>query len=188
LLAGSFFVCGYTSNGLIGTHLIPHAVEHGFSEVTAAGAVALMGTMNIVGTLASGWLTDRFDNRRLLAAYYGFRALSIAALPFVLEVPQLLLFAVVYGLDWIATVPPTANLTARRFGRASLGSIYGWIFCSHMIGAALAAWLGGVFRDVLGDYHAIFLSAALLGFVAVALSLRISTGGAAQVVESPAAA
>jgi MFS family permease len=188
LLAGSFFVCGYTSNGLIGTHLIPHAVEHGFSEVTAAGAVALMGTMNIVGTLASGWLTDRFDNRRLLAAYYGFRALSIAALPFVLEVPQLLLFAVVYGLDWIATVPPTANLTARRFGRASLGSIYGWIFCSHMIGAALAAWLGGVFRDVLGDYHAIFLSAALLGFVAVALSLRISTGGAARAVETPAAA
>lgn len=183
LLAGSFFVCGYTSNGLIGTHLIPHAVEHGFSEVTAAGAVALMGTMNIVGTLASGWLTDRFDNRRLLAAYYGFRALSIAALPFVLEVPQLLLFAVVYGLDWIATVPPTANLTARRFGRASLGSIYGWIFCSHMIGAALAAWLGGVFRDVLGDYHAIFLSAALLGFVAVALSLRISTGGATRAVE-----
>jgi predicted MFS family arabinose efflux permease len=121
LLAGSFFICGYTSNGLIGTHLIPHAVEHGFTEVTAAGAVALMGTMNIVGTLASGWLTDRFDNRRLLAAYYGFRALSIGALPFILEVPQLLLFAVVYGLDWIATVPPTANLTARLFGRASLG-------------------------------------------------------------------
>jgi MFS family permease len=188
LLAGSFFICGYTSNGLIGTHLIPHAVEHGFTEVTAAGAVALMGTMNIVGTLASGWLTDRFDNRRLLAAYYGFRALSIGALPFILEVPQLLLFAVVYGLDWIATVPPTANLTARLFGRASLGTIYGWIFCSHMIGAALAAWLGGLFRDVLGDYHAIFLSATLLGFVAVALSLRISTGGATRAVETAAAA
>lgn len=179
LLAGSFFICGYTSNGLIGTHLIPHAVEHGFSEITAAGAVALMGTMNIVGTMASGWLTDRYDNRRLLAAYYGFRALSIAALPFVLEVPQLLLFAVVYGLDWIATVPPTVNLAARRFGRASLGTIYGWIFCSHMVGAALAAWLGGVFRDALGDYHAIFVSAALVGFVAVGLSLRISTAGAA---------
>ena len=88
-----------------------------------------MGTMNIVGTLASGWLTDRYDNRRLLAAYYGFRALSIAALPLILDVPQLFLFAIVYGLDWIATVPPTANLTARIFGRGSLGTIYGWIFC-----------------------------------------------------------
>jgi MFS family permease len=177
LLAGSFFICGYTSNGLIGTHLIPHAVEHGFTEVTAAGAVALMGTMNIVGTMASGWLTDRYDNRRLLAAYYGFRALSIAALPFILEVPQLFLFAVVYGLDWIATVPPTANLTARIFGRGSLGTIYGWIFFSHMVGAALAAFLGGLFRDVYGDYHAIFISAALIGFVAVLFASRISQGG-----------
>src|SRR5688500_1906814 len=122
LLAGSFFICGYTSNGLIGTHLIPHAVEHGFTEVTAAGAVALMGTMNIVGTLASGWLTDRYDNRRLLGFYYGFRALSIAFLPFILEVPWLMVFAVVYGLDWIATVPPTANLTAKLYGRGSLRS------------------------------------------------------------------
>jgi MFS family permease len=177
LLAGSFFICGYTSNGLIGTHLIPHAVEHGFTEVTAASAVALMGTMNIVGTMASGWLTDRYDNRRLLAAYYGFRALSIAALPFILEVPQLFLFAVVYGLDWIATVPPTANLTARIFGRGSLGTIYGWIFFSHMVGAALAAFLGGLFRDVYGDYHAIFISAALIGFVAVLFASRISQGG-----------
>src|SRR2546423_14963340 len=93
LLAGSFFVCGYTSNGLIGTHLIPHAVEHGFTEVTAASAVALMGAMNVVGTLTSGWLTDRFDNRKLLAGYYGFRALSIAALPFIVEVRWLLAFA-----------------------------------------------------------------------------------------------
>lgn len=176
LLAGSFFICGYTSNGLIGTHLIPHAVEHGFTEVAAAGAVALMGTMNIVGTLASGWLTDRFDNRKLLAAYYGFRAISIGALPFIIEFPQLLLFAIVYGLDWIATVPPTANLTAKIYGRGSLGTIYGWIFFSHMVGAALAAFLGGFFHDVLGDYHAIFISATLIGLIAVLLSLRISTG------------
>lgn len=142
LLAGSFFICGYTTNGLIGTHLIPHAVEHRFTEVTAANAVALMGAMNVVGTLLSGWLTDRFDNRRLLATYYTFRALSIAALPLVLEVPQLFLFAVVYGLDWIATVPPTANLTAAIYGRASVGTLYGWIFFSHMVGAALAAYAG----------------------------------------------
>jgi MFS family permease len=174
LLAGSFFICGYTSNGLIGTHLIPHAVEHGFTEVTAASALALMGTMNVVGTLASGWLSDRFDNRKLLAAYYGFRALSLVALPFILDIPQLFLFAIVYGLDWIATVPPTANLTARIYGRASLGTLYGWIFFSHMVGAAIAAYIGGFFREVLGDYHLVFISAALMGFVAVSLSLSIS--------------
>ena len=188
LLAGSFFICGYTSNGLIGTHLIPHAVEHGFTEVTAASAVALMGTMNILGTMASGWLTDRYDNRRLLAAYYGFRALSIASLPFILEIPQLFLFAIVYGLDWIATVPPTANLTARIFGRGSLGTIYGWIFCSHMVGAALAAFLGGLFRDVYGDYHAIFISAALIGFVAVLLASRISEDGVGRPTDELAVA
>jgi MFS family permease len=189
LLAGSFFICGYTSNGLIGTHLIPHAVEHGFTEVTAAGAVALMGTMNIFGTLASGWLTDRYDNRRLLAMYYGFRALSIAALPFILEVPWLMVFAVVYGLDWIATVPPTANLTARIYGRGSLGTIYGWIFCSHMVGAAVAAYLGGFFSDLLGDYHMVFMSAAILGFIAVALTQRISIPGVGRTgAEAPAPA
>ena len=177
LLAGSFFVCGYTSNGLIGTHLIPHAVEHGFTEMAAAGAVGLMGMMNVAGTLASGWLTDRYDNRRLLAAYYGFRAVAIFFLPFIVEVPGLLVFAVIYGLDWIATVPPTANLAAIRFGRASVGTIYGWIFCSHMVGAALAAFLGGWFRDQFGDYSVVFMSAAALGFIAAALSLRISLTG-----------
>lgn len=173
LLAASFFVCGWTTNGLIGTHLIPHAVEHGFSQVTAAGAVALMGMMNVVGTLASGWLTDRFDNRKLLATYYAFRSLSIAALPFLVDVPVFLLFAVVYGLDWIATVPPTANLVARHWGRASVGTIYGWIFFGHMVGAALAAYAGGVMRDAFGDYTLAFISAAALGFIAVAFSLAI---------------
>ena len=175
LLALSFFVCGYTTNGLIGTHLLPHTVEHGFIEVETAAALSLMGLMNIVGTLASGWLTDRYDNRKLLATYYGLRALSLVALPFIVEIRDLYLFALVYGLDWVATVPPTVNLTARRFGRGSLGSIYGWIFCSHMIGAGIAAQAGGIFRDSLGDYHLIFLSAAVFGFIAAALSLSIST-------------
>lgn len=174
LLAGSFFVCGYTSNGLIGTHLIPHAVEHGFTEVTAANTLALLGSLNIVGTLASGWLTDRYDPRKLLAAYYGFRALSLLALPFIYELQWLLVFAVVYGLDWIATVPPTVNLTAARFGRASVGTLYGWIWFSHMIGAAIAAYAGGFFRVLLGDYHLMFISAAVMGFIAVSLALRIS--------------
>jgi len=179
LLAGSFFVCGYTSNGLIGTHLIPHAVEHGFTEVTAASALALLGALNIVGTLASGWLTDRYDNRRLLAAYYGFRALSLLALPIVYELQGLIIFAVVYGLDWIATVPPTVNLTATIFGRASVGTLYGWIWFSHMVGAALAAYAGGFFRVLLGDYHLMFVSAAVMGFIAVALVSRIPQSGRA---------
>ena len=173
LLAASFFVCGYTSTGLIGVHFIPHAVEHGFGEVTAAGALGVMGMMNVVGTLTSGWLTDRYDNRRLLGAYYGFRALSLLFLPWIIDVPPLLVFAVVFGLDYIATVPPTANLTAQIYGRASVGTLFGWIFFAHMVGAGLAAYLGGVAHDVLGDYTLAFLSAAVVGFVAVGLSLGI---------------
>ena len=177
LLAMSFFVCGYTSNGLIGTHLIPHAVEHGFTEVAAAGALALLGAFNIVGTLASGWLTDRYDNRKLLAAYYGFRAMSLFALPLIYDMRGLLLFAVVYGVDWIATVPPTVNLTATIFGRASVGTLYGWIWFSHMVGAAIAAYAGGFFRVLLGDYHLMFVSAGILGFIAVTLVSRIPESG-----------
>jgi len=186
LLALSFFVCGYTTNGLIGTHLLPHTVEHGFVEVETAAALSLMGFMNIFGTLASGWATDRYDNRKLLAIYYGLRAISLLALPFIVETRDLYLFAFIYGLDWVATVPPTVNLTARRFGRASLGTIYGWIFCSHMIGAGIAAQAGGIFRDLLGDYHLIFISAAVLGLVASGLALSISTRRAAQLASQPA--
>ena len=186
LLAGSFFVCGYTSNGLIGTHLISHAIEHGFTPATAAGAVGVMGMMNVFGTLASGWATDRFDNRKLLAAYYGFRALSITWLPAIDATGWLFLFAIVYGLDWIATVPPTTNLTAKLFGRKNLGQIYGWIFFSHMLGAALAAWLGGAMHDWLGDYTAVFLSAGLMGFIAAGMTLRLSSAaGAARGTITP---
>lgn len=174
LLAGSFFVCGYTTNGLIGTHLLPHTLEHGFVESDIAWALGIMGLMNIFGTLASGWLSDRFDNRKLLATYYGFRAISLAALPFILEMQGMFIFAIIYGLDWVATVPPTVNLTGHRFGRASLGTLYGWIFCSHMIGAGLASYAGGLFRDVLGDYHLIFISAAIMGIIASGLSLSLS--------------
>lgn len=174
LLAGSFFVCGYTTNGLIGTHLLPHTIEHGFDPAATAGALGLMGMMNVVGTLASGWLSDRYDNRKLLATYYGFRALSLCALPFIIDMRGLALFAIVYGLDWVATVPATVNLTATRFGKASLGTLYGWIFCSHMIGAGIAAFAGGFFRDLMGDYHLMFLSAAVMGFIAVFLSMNIT--------------
>jgi sugar phosphate permease len=175
LLAGSFFICGYTTNGLIGTHLLPHAIDHGFDGMLVASTVSMMGIMNIVGTMASGWLSDRMDNRWLLAIYYAFRAAAIALLPFVMDMRGLLIFAVIYGLDWVATVPPTINLTAMRFGKASVGTLYGWIFFSHMVGAACAAYAGGVLRDVLGDYTMAFFSAALLGFIAAAFSVGITS-------------
>jgi predicted MFS family arabinose efflux permease len=174
-LALSFFVCGYTTNGLIGTHLLPHTIEHGFNPAMTASALGVMGMMNIIGTLASGWLSDRFDNRKLLATYYGLRAVAIVGIPFIADVPSFVVFAILYGLDWVATVPPTVNLTAMRFGRGSLGTLYGWIFCSHMVGAALAAYLGGVMREMFGDYTLAFYSAALLGFMAAAFSMSVSS-------------
>lgn len=183
LLAGSFFICGYTTNGLIGTHLLPHAIDHGFDGVMVAGTVSMMGLMNIVGTLASGWLSDRVDNRWLLALYYGFRAIAIAMLPFVINMQGLLIFAVIYGLDWVATVPPTINLTAARFGKASVGPLFGWIFFSHMVGAALAAYLGGLMRDALGDYTLAFFSAAMLGLIAAAFSVGITSARQLRVTE-----
>ncbi len=166
LLAGSFFVCGYTGSGLLSTHMIPHTLEHGFSEATAATTVAVMGVMNIAGTLLSGYFTDRYDNRRLLAIYYGFRGLALSSLPFIAEAPYLLVFAVVYGLDSAATVPPTANLAARIFGKGSLGTVYGWIFFVHMIGASIATFMAGLLREMLGDYQIAFMSAAFFGILA----------------------
>lgn len=174
LLAGTFFVCGLTTNGLIGTHLIPHAVEHGFTESVAAGALALVGAFNIVGTICSGFLTDRFNPRRLLAVYYAFRAASLVLLPAVTDDLGLLLFAIVFGLDYIATVPPTVALTADRFGRASVATVYGWISFSHMVGAAVASYGGGLARVWFGDYTAAFLVAGLFAFLAAGLSLQVS--------------
>ncbi len=173
LLSTSFFICGATSNGLIGTHLIAHATEHGIPKGTAAGMLALMGTMNFIGTVASGWLTDRFNPRRLLACYYGFRGISLLFLPFVTDTMGLAAFAILFGLDYIATVPPTAALVADIFGRKNVGTVFGWVFCAHQIGAALAAWLGGLARVVTGDYGPAFLTAGILAITAAALSLRI---------------
>lgn len=187
LLAGSFFVCGYTSNGLIGTHLIPHAVEHGFTENVAAGALALIGAFNVVGTICSGYLTDRFNPRRLLAIYYAFRAASLVLLPAVSSEMGLFVFAVMFGLDYIATVPPTVALTAERFGRANLATVFGWISFTHMVGGAIASYASGVSRDFFGDYTLAFIVAAIIGFIAAALSLRISRA-AQQVEAAPVAA
>jgi sugar phosphate permease len=173
LLSGSFFICGASSNGIIGVHFVPHSIDHGIPEVTAASVLALMGAMNFVGTLGSGWLTDRYDPRKLLAVYYSLRGLSLLLLPFVTEFVGLAVFAVFFGLDYIATVPPTVALVADRFGRLNVGTVFGWVFLSHQIGAALASYLGGVSRDSFGDYTAAFLGAGILAVMAAMMALLL---------------
>ena len=174
LLAGSYFVCGFTTLGLIGTHLIPHAIDHGFPEAATASIMGLMGLMNFVGTTGAGWLSDRFDKRKLLGAIYCLRGLSLLALPFIGDIPTLGVFAVVYGLDWIATVPPTVSLCADLYGKERVGNVYGWVFLSHQVGAAAAAYAGGVAHEVLGDYGMAFFGAGLLAIIAMGLALRVS--------------
>jgi MFS family permease len=173
LLVGSYFICGYTSSGLVGTHLIPHAVEHGFSEMAAAQALGVMGATSILGAIASGWICDRFGRKGPLAWYYLFRGLSLLFLLVVWDVPSLHLFAAILGLNWFSTVPPTTTLTANIFGRHSVGELSGWIFLAHQVGAALAASLGGWIHDLTGSYAWAFISAALLAFVAAGLTLGI---------------
>ena len=167
LLAGTFFVCGATTNGLVSTHLIPAAHDHGITQVTAAGLLALIGIFDVVGTTASGWLTDRYDPRKLLVAYYGLRGLSLLALPLAFDAAHaaMLAFVVVYGLDWVATVPPTSALATSAFGR-NAGVVFAWIFTAHQFGAAAAAWGAGLIRTATGDYTLAFLGAGALGLLA----------------------
>jgi sugar phosphate permease len=145
LLAGSFFVCGATSNGLIGQHFQAHAIDHGMTEYVASTAFAVMGGLNFVGVLASGMLTDKYDPRRLLMIYYTFRGISLFFLPMLTDfgLTGLTFFAVLYGLDWIATVPPTMTLCAQLFGRRNVGTVYGFVFGAHQFGAAMAAFGAG---------------------------------------------
>jgi sugar phosphate permease len=167
LLAGSFFVCGASTNGLIGTHLIPACHDYGISEVRAAGLLAMMGIFDIVGTTASGWLTDRFSSRYLLCGYYVLRGISLLFLPTALMNQEGLgVFAVFYGLDWVATVPPTVRLTSEAFGRENTGVIYGWIGASHQLGASMAALGAGTIRTMLGDYRMAFWIASVLCLIA----------------------
>jgi MFS family permease len=178
LLAGSFFICGATTNGLIGTHFIPAGMDHGMTEVAAASLLALIGIFDIIGTIASGWLTDRFDPRRLLFAYYGLRGLSLILLPWVFDLPQfaMIAFIVFYGLDWVATVPPTVSLAGSSFGIAQAALVYGWIFAAHQLGAATAAWVAGALRTDQGDYFLAFTGAGYLSLVASGLVLGIGRG------------
>jgi sugar phosphate permease len=172
-LASTFFICGATSNGLIGQHFIAHAVDHGFTQTAAAGALALMGAFNFIGTIGSGWLTDRVDPRKLLLVYYGFRGVSLLFLPFVHDSMSIVAFSVLFGLDYIATVPPTVALCADAFGRRNVGVVYGWVFAAHMFGAALAAWVAGVVRESVGDYAAAFVAAGWIAIVAGFAALGI---------------
>ena len=173
LLMSTFFVCGYTTGGMVLTHFIPHSAEHGFSTMAAAQALGVMGAMNIVGTIASGWLCDRIGRRGPLAVYYLVRGLSFILLIYVWNVPSLHVWAAIFGLNYISTVPPTTALTANIFGRYSVGELSGWIFFAHQVGAALGAALGGWIYEWTGTYDAAFFSAAVLGFIASGLSLAI---------------
>ena len=171
-----FFVCGASTNGLIGTHLIPACMDQGIPEFTAAGLLALMGIFDLAGTTASGWLSDRVDNRVLLCWYYALRGLSLIGLPFVLGDASwgLTLFAIFYGLDWIATVPPTIRLTADTLGRDRAGIMFGWIVAAHQLGASAATLAAGVWRTWSGSYERAFLTSGALCLVAAAIVLQIS--------------
>lgn len=177
LLFGTFFVCGLTTNGLVGTHLIAFCGDFGIAPVAAAGLLSLMGLFDIVGTTASGWLTDRHDPRRLLAIYYGLRGASLVALPFIrFDATHLTVFAVVYGLDWIATVPPTVRLANEAFGEQEGPIAFGWILTGHQMGAAVAAFGAGVVRQQTGSYVAAFVVAGAMGLVAASVLLAARNG------------
>ena len=174
-LAAGFAICGATTNGLIGTHFIPSAHDHGMPETTAAGLLAVVGIFDIVGTIASGWLTDRFNPKVLLAVYYQFRGIGLLVLPLLLGSsvePSMIIFVVVYGLDWVATVPPTAAICRSVFG-ADGSVVFGWVFAAHQLGAAAAALAAGFIRDATGHYNYAWLGAAAMCTVAAVISATI---------------
>jgi predicted MFS family arabinose efflux permease len=174
LLFATFFICGATTNGLVGTHLIALCGDNGIPEVRAAGLLAMMGAFDLVGTTASGWLTDRYDPRKLLFMYYALRGLSLMWLPRSdFSFYSLSVFSVFYGLDWIATVPPTLRLTNEAFGDAAAPMVFGWIVAGHQIGAASAAMFAGSLRTLQGNYIQAFSIAGALGVVAGMLALSI---------------
>jgi MFS family permease len=167
LLFGTFFVCGLTTNGLVGTHMIAFCGDHGIPPVRAAGLLSLMGLFDLVGTTASGWLTDRHDPRRLLIVYYGLRGLSLIALPFLdFGAMSLTAFAIFYGLDWIATVPPTVRLANLAFGERDAPIVFGWVMVGHQLGAATAAYGAGLIRQISGSYAPAFMLSGVFGLVA----------------------
>jgi predicted MFS family arabinose efflux permease len=191
LIAGGYFVCGATTNGLIGTHLIPACVDHGLSEIEGAGLLAATGIFALIGGTIAGWLSGRWDNRILLCCYYGFRGLSLLYLPFAFNRPfcGLSIFSVVYGLDWIASAPPTVRLLSGAFGSESIGIMVAWITVIHQTGSASAAYLAGVLRIDFGTYSEAFFLSGLLLLAAAVMVLFIGAGRGGQEPEiAPAAA
>ncbi|MFT3907008.1 MAG: MFS transporter [Steroidobacteraceae bacterium] len=175
LLFGTFFVCGFTTNGLVGTHLIAFCGDHGITEVRAASLLAVMGVFDLVGTTLSGWLTDRFDSRKLLFVYYGLRGLALVFLPYSdFSVYALGAFTVFFGLDWVATVPPTLRLATRAFGERDAPIVFGWVVAGHQMGAASAALLAGLLRSALGSYTLAFAIAGFTGLAAAVMALLIA--------------
>ncbi|MFI7615232.1 MFS transporter [Nonomuraea terrae] len=175
LLAAGFAICGASTNGLVGTHFIPAAHDHGMAEPVAAGLLAIIGIFDIAGTVASGWLSDRIDPKLLLGVYYGLRGLSLMVLPGLFAAttePSMLIFIVFYGLDWVATVPPTVALCRRIYGPDG-AVVFGWVFGSHQVGAAIAAVGAGLTRDHLGAYDLAWYAAGALCLLAAGLSLAI---------------
>jgi MFS family permease len=184
LLFVTFAVCGFSTNGLVATHLIPFCMDHGIPEVSAAGLLAAMGVFDLIGTTVSGYLTDRYDSRILLFWYYGLRGLSLVVLPFTqFDVVSLAIFAVFYGLDWVATVPPTVALTNEAFGRKDAPVIVSWIVAGHQIGGALAALGAGETRFLTGSYLPAFLASGVACLMAALMVLRIARS---RVVVAPA--
>jgi len=176
ILFVTFWICGWSTNGLIGTHFIPAAHDHGMAQTTSASLLALIGVFDIVGTIASGWLTDRVDPRKLLFAYYLLRGISLLWVHLLLGPhvhPSLFLFVVFYGLDWVATVPPTVALCRQHFGVERSGVVFGWVFAAHMVGAGVAASFAGWIRQVDGDYLVAWITAGVLCIAASALCLLV---------------
>ncbi len=175
LLAGSFAICGFSTYGLVITHFIPYCADHGVPAVTAAGFLAAIGVFDLVGTTGSGWLTDRYDSRVLLFWYYGLRGLSLIWLPFSgFDMLSLSAFAVLFGLDFVATIPPTVALTNQVFGRRDGPVIVSWIVAAHQVGGALAAIGAGEVRSLTGSYVLAFAGSGVLCLIASLLVFRIA--------------
>lgn len=173
LLALSFGICGLTTSGLFQTHLIPHGIEHGFTEMTMAVSLGLMGAADVIGTILSGWLCDRFGKRWPLALYYVIRGLTLILLPYVESTGQLMIFSFIYGMNWLSTVPATSALTADLFGKQNVGVVFGWICFAHQIGAAIAAYGAGYIHSLAGSYSLAFISSGLFAFVATGVVVCI---------------
>lgn len=178
-LVGSFFVCGLSTSGLIGTHFIPAAHDHGMPTTLAASLLAMVGVFDVIGTVCSGWLTDRYDPRKLLFFYYGLRGLSLFLLPSILFStihPSTLVFVIFYGLDWVATVPPTIMLCRAVLGPQRASVVYGWVFAAHQIGGAVAAFGAAILRVQIGDYAVAFYISGALCIVTAYFVLQIAKG------------